>query len=60
MDEALFNTFVYHNNLHVVTPYELYGIVFKHNWELNKIKKDCLYHPIKNIDIQVEYRKKLN
>lgn len=60
MDEALFNTLAYHNNLNVITPYELFGIVFRHNWELNKIKKDCLYHPIKNIDIQVEYRKKLN
>jgi hypothetical protein len=59
MDEALFNTLAIHNNLEIKTIDELNGIHFQKDWQLNEISKNTLYHPIKNIDQQYDYREKL-
>jgi hypothetical protein len=59
MDEALFNTLAIHNNLEVKTIYELKDIVYCKEWELNEISINHLYHPIKNIEQQYNYREKL-
>ena len=56
MDEALFNTLAIQNNLSVVNPIELSPIYWRNEWLLNDIKKDYLYHPIKDIQIQEDYR----
>lgn len=56
MDEALFNTLAVHNKLDIKTPEELSTIVYQHDWKKDDIKKNYLYHPIKNINKQYEYR----
>jgi hypothetical protein len=56
MDEALFNTIALQNNLNVIPITELTNIVYKHNWLKTDIHCDYLYHPIKSIKDQYEYR----
>ena len=56
MDEALFNTIAIQNNLNVIIAKELSTIVYQRNWAKHEINQDNLYHPIKNIIKQYEYR----
>lgn len=57
LDEALFNTIAEHNKLNVKIITELSSIVWKKNWEKSEINIDNLYHPIKDINLQYDYRK---
>jgi len=59
MDEALFTTIAFHNGLKMKVIPELQHIAFRHDWLISDIKKEYLYHPIKDIDVQYEYRKAL-
>ena len=59
LDEVLFNTLALQNNLHVQTIVELENILFKKHWTETDIKATHLYHPVKNIDIQYQYREKM-
>jgi hypothetical protein len=56
IDEAFFNTLVYHNNLKVVCPIELCSIKYRCNWKINDINPNFLYHPIKDINIHYKFR----
>lgn len=56
IDEALFTTLSYKNNLNVVTPNEFNTILFNKNWNKSDININNLYHPIKNTITQYEYR----
>jgi hypothetical protein len=60
LDEALFNTLALQYNLSVVTPVELETIVFRKDWTIDEIVPTNLYHPIKDVDQQVEFRKLLS
>ena len=54
--ETLFNTLALKNDLEVVTPEELSTIVFRKDWEQKHINLHYLYHPIKEMEIQLKYR----
>jgi hypothetical protein len=54
--EVLFNTLAFKNNLEIINPSELSTIIYKYNWEKKDIQKSNLYHPIKDIQKQYEYR----
>jgi hypothetical protein len=54
--ETIFNTLALKNNLTVVCPPELSTIVYRKDWKLNQINRHYLYHPIKDMNIQSEYR----
>lgn len=56
MDEALFNTLALQNNLDVKVIDELSTIIYKYDWQKEDIKKENLYHPIKSISVQYNYR----
>lgn len=59
MDEALFTTLALQANLDVVNPIELSTILYRNEWQIWDIKKEYLYHPIKDINLQYKYRKQL-
>jgi len=54
--EAFFPTIAQKYNLSIATPPELKTIVYRHNWEQKDINKMNLFHPIKNLYKQIEYR----
>ena len=58
--EILFNTLAYQNNLQIITPKELSTIKYRRDWSKNEIQKTHLYHPIKSIKTQYEYREYCN
>jgi hypothetical protein len=59
LDEALFNTIALHNELDVKAIPELSTIHWKKDWVLEDIKKTNLYHPIKDIQQQYDFRKNI-
>lgn len=64
LDEALFNTIALHNELDVKAIPELSTIVWKRGWfftgwVLGDIKTTNLYHPIKDIQQQYDFRKNI-
>ena len=56
MDEAFFSTMAFRNELSIVVAPELSTIEWRREWNLHEIKKTNLYHPMKSIDQQYEYR----
>jgi len=54
--EMLFNTLAFQNNLSIICPEELSCIIFRNNWKKEDIKKNYLYHPIKDIEKHYEFR----
>lgn len=56
IDEALFSTLSYKNNLSVVLPGEFNTLLFKKDWRKHDININNLYHPIKDINLHYEYR----
>ena len=56
LDEVLFNTLALQNNLVIKVINELSTIVWMYEWRKAQIKQDNLYHPIKSIETQYEYR----
>ena len=57
--EILFNTLAMKKNLIVDTPKELKNIVWKKDYKFSDINKNYLYHPIKDLKLQKEFREKL-
>ena len=64
LDEALFSTIAFQNNLNIHTPEEL-KTIYENNWtkmntndnDINKIiNKFDFLHPVKNLDDQIKYR----
>lgn len=55
-DEALFNTIALQNKLDIKVIKELSTIVWRRNWEKSDILQTHLYHPIKEISKQYQYR----
>ena len=60
MDEVLFNTLAYRDNLSIKVVSELKNITWNNKFKFNNIKNNLLYHPIKNTNTHNIYRKKLN
>jgi hypothetical protein len=58
LDEVLFNTLALHDNLDIVPIKEL-QMHWRYDWKLDELNKEYLYHPIKSIEQQVEFRKLL-
>jgi hypothetical protein len=58
--EVLFNKISIDNNLSVTTPTELSSILYRYEWTKGEIKKENLYHPIKNTNKHDEFRKIIN
>ena len=56
--EALFPTLCKHHNLVYHTPDELKTIVYRARYSLEDVNDTHLYHPIKDLNKHVEYRKK--
>lgn len=54
--EILFNTLAMKNNLEIVIPQELSTIVFQKEWIFKYINRRYLYHPIKDMSVQSEFR----
>lgn len=48
--EFLFNTIALHNNLIISNPIEFEPILYRNNWDINKINRNYFYHPLKNIN----------
>lgn len=72
MDEVLYPTMCLHNNLVIINPVELYPIVYRYEtkyedyitnslyWTEKDIRGDYLFHPIKDLQLQNDIRKKYN
>ena len=58
MDEILFNTLAYQNNLTVINPIEL-STIYSIEWEWENIDKKNLYHAVKSVEKQYNYRKNI-
>jgi hypothetical protein len=58
--EAFFNIIALHNNLSIKAAEELSSIKWepKYKWDIKIMKEKNIYHPIKDIKKQFEYRKK--
>ena len=56
--EYVFHTLALHAGLSVVVAEELAGIHYRREWTLEEMAADCLYHPVKELDLQVEYRRR--
>jgi hypothetical protein len=56
MDEALFTTLAIHNSLNIITPPELSTIEYWRDWQKTDINTDNMYHPMKDINKQYEFR----
>jgi len=54
--EALFPTIAIKNNLKYNTPMEFNKIYYTHDFRGEKINKDILYHPVKNLDNHISFR----
>ena len=68
IDEVLYLTLSLHNNLSIINPIELSPIVYRCDfnsidkitnylyWNLNDIREDYLFHPIKDLKLQSKLR----
>jgi hypothetical protein len=59
LDEALFTTLSIHNKLEIINPEELSTIAWRKDWLIGDIEEDKLYHPMKNMKLQNNYREYL-
>lgn len=57
--EALLPSLAKKQKLKYDTPPELRNIVYRHEWQLADIEKQSLYHPIKDLAQQAEFRRRL-
>jgi len=58
--ESIFNTICLHNNLKIRSIKELKYMTWirEYKWKYKEIRENFIYHPIKDINIQCEFRKK--
>jgi hypothetical protein len=59
VDEALFNTVAIKNNLKVLCISELSSILYRHDWKKEDIHINNLYHPVKCMEQQRDFREGL-
>lgn len=59
-DEAMFTTLALHNKLSIVNPPELSNIVYwNKQWDVNEIKPFHMYHPMKDPNQHIDYKKRM-
>lgn len=58
-DEMMFHTMALQHQLTMKMAPELAGIVFRYAWRKHDIKKNHLYHPIKDPLVQEQFRREL-
>jgi hypothetical protein len=54
--EALFPTVAIKNNLKINNPFEFNTIYYRYNFKGEKINKNILYHPVKNLNYHISFR----
>jgi hypothetical protein len=54
--ESLFSTLAFKSNLSYGKPKEMIQIYFKHKWDLHKLNKHNMFHPVKNIELHKKAR----
>jgi len=57
--EIMFNTIVVQQNMELATPGELSTIIWRHDWTPDIIDENHMYHPIKDMRRQKDYREVL-
>lgn len=55
--EVMFNTIALHKKLNIKVIKELKTIVWRRKWKKDEINVNNLYHPVKSIEKQYEFRK---
>ena len=55
-EEVMFITLAFHNNLNVKKIEELDTILWRKKWTKNELNINNLYHPVKSIEDQYEFR----
>jgi hypothetical protein len=56
----MFNTIVHHDRMKLAMPEELSTIIWRHDWNENNVNENYMYHPVKDVRKQKEFRKKLS
>ena len=54
--EYIFHTLALHNSLSVQEVKNLSGIVWRKDWAVENLNRETLYHPVKSISQQTEFR----
>ena len=54
--EALFPTIAIKNNLKLNNPIEFDTIYYRQNFRGEKVNKNILYHPVKNLNNHISFR----
>ena len=57
--EILFSTLAHQNNLSIEQIPELQSIIFRHSWTKDTVHMNGLFHPIKDVSEQTEFRRHL-
>jgi hypothetical protein len=57
--EILFNSLAHNNGFTIEQIPELQSIIFRHNWTKDTVHMNGLFHPVKNIEEQTEFRRYL-
>jgi hypothetical protein len=55
--EYIFHTLALHNSLSVKEVESLSGIVWRNDWAVETLNSETLYHPVKSISQQTEFRR---
>lgn len=58
--EFFYNTLAKNNNLTIQTPEEFKNIYWRYKWDLSKLIKGNLYHPLKEMELHQTYRAHLD
>jgi hypothetical protein len=54
--EIMFNTIATQQHMQLVMPEELSKIIWRHDWNIDDIDENHMFHPVKNTRNQKEYR----
>ncbi len=57
--EYVFHTLALHAGLSVAVAEELEGVVYRRDWTVEEMQPGRLYHPVKQLDLQISYRRRL-
>ena len=58
--EVMFNTIVHHDKMKLAMPEELSTIIWRHDWNENNVDENHMFHPVKDLTKQKDFRKKLS
>ncbi len=57
--EYVFHTLALQAGLSVAVAEELEGVVYRRDWTVEEMQPGRLYHPVKQLDLQISYRRRL-